>query len=367
MTRPTFLNVDANALRHNMACVKSSIKNSEIVAMVKANAYGHGLTWTAAELEGHVDYLGVACLDEAVALQKNGIKTRCLLVEGVYNADEMRLAHHTGCSMVLHQIEQLDLLKQLVPTQPQDIWVKINTGMNRLGFHPQQFQYVIDALSQLSFVNQPITVMTHFSDADEVLSPITERQIKLFNEITKGVSVRKSLANSAGIIQWPTSHEDVVRPGIMLYGVSPFANVAGEHHGLIPVMSLHSKLIAVRSCQRGDKIGYGGEYTCPEAMPVGIVAIGYGDGYPHHAINGTPVLVNGHRVPLVGSVSMDMLCVDLRSQPFSKIGDPVLLWGPGLPVEEIAAHSGTIPYELLCHMTARVPRQNSVLNLARVK
>lgn len=365
MTRPTQIKLDGSALRHNLSVVKTTAPQQSIVAMVKANGYGHGLTWVANVLDGSVNYFGVACLEEAITLREAGIQTPALLMEGLFSADELKVAHESGCSIVIHQLEQLDLLRQYKLKKPQEIWIKVNTGMNRLGFHPDQFPYVYEVLDQIPQIKKPVIAMTHFSDADETLSPLTRTQIQLFEKTIAGYPVKKSLANSAGILNWPESFGDIIRPGIMLYGISPFDQVFGIHHGLRPVMSLHSELMAVRTCQRGDRIGYGGQFVCPETMPVGVIAIGYGDGYPRHAPNGAYVLVNERPVPLIGRVSMDMITVDLRTQPLSKKGDPVLLWGHGLPVEELAARSGTIAYELLCHMTARVPKQGSVVDSAR--
>jgi alanine racemase len=226
--------------------------------------------------------------------------------------------------------------------------------MHRLGVKPEQVADLRGRLSRCASVRQPVGLFTHFASADEPDSDQTRDQLAQFERATAGLAGERSIANSAAILVWPESHSDWVRPGIMLYGVSPFAERTAAAFDLQPAMTLTSRLIAVNHYRKGDAIGYGASWRCPEDMPVGVVAIGYGDGYPRHAVSGTPVLLNNCRVPLVGRVSMDSISVDLRSQPDAAAGDPVVLWGRGLPVEEIATHAGTIPYELLCRLTTRV-------------
>jgi alanine racemase len=233
------------------------------------------------------------------------------------------------------------------------VWVKVDSGMHRLGLAPRQVAEAWRRLNACAGV-QVLGFMTHLANADDRDDPLTLQQVDRFVEAVAPYPVQRSIANSAAVLTWPQTHGDWVRPGIMLYGVSPFAGGVGENHGLKAAMSLHSQLMAVNHFKRGDRIGYGGEWQCPEDMAVGVVAIGYGDGYPRHAKSGTPVLVNNKRVPMISRVSMDMICVDLRSQPQARIGDPVCLWGSALPVEEIARGAGTIPYELLCRVTSRV-------------
>lgn len=356
MARPAHIKLSASALRHNLQRIKQMAPKSALVAMIKADAYGHGIQWTAKTVAVHVDCFGVCSLEEAVLIQEVLPQQACLLIEGVFSGEELLEANQRGCAIVIHHQEQLDLLNVASLAKPQQVWLKINTGMNRLGFAPAQWQAAYATLLANPNVVHPITVMTHFACADDINAPFTQQQIDSFTQLTQGLPLRRSLANSAGIIAWEQSHADVIRPGIMLYGVSPFAGAAGVDHHLQPVMSVHSQLIAIHQCNAGDRIGYGGVYTCPEAMRVGVVAIGYGDGYPRHAPNGTPVLVNQQPVPLVGRVSMDMLSVDLRTQPQAKVGDPVLLWGDKLPVETIAERCGTIGYELLCKVTQRLAR-----------
>ena len=233
--------------------------------------------------------------------------------------------------------------------------------MNRLGFKPKEFNAVFQRLNQCSIIRQPISLMTHLANADDKQDPTTLKQIGLFNETVAALvpslgesSNERSIANSAGILAWKEALTDWVRPGVMLYGISPFPDSTGEQLGLKPIMSLHSRLIAVKPLAKGDKVGYSGTWVCEKPTTLGVVAIGYGDGYPRYAKAGTPVLVNGQRVPLIGRVSMDMITVDLETQPHAKPGDPVTLWGDGLAVEEIALCADTIPYTLVCGVTQRV-------------
>jgi alanine racemase len=234
------------------------------------------------------------------------------------------------------------------------VWLKVDSGMNRLGFPLDQARDSWQRLSAAQAVRGSVRLMTHLACADDTNSPRTQQQLKAFAEATAGIDVERSIANSAGILAWPDSHADWVRPGILLYGVSPFADRHGAQEGLLPVMTMRTELIAIRQLQKGETVGYGGNWVAPEALTIGIAAIGYGDGYPRHAPNGTPVLVKGQPASLVGRVSMDMIAVDLRTVPDVSVGDPVLLWGAALPVERVAQAAGTIPYELLCGVTQRV-------------
>ena len=239
--------------------------------------------------------------------------------------------------------------------KPLTVWLKLDTGMHRLGFSREGFHAAYERLMQCPKVNKPIHLMTHLACADEPDSNKTQEQIRLFNEACTHIQEgERSLANSAGILAWPQSHADWVRPGIMLYGVSPFEGKTGQENQLQPVMTLYSEIISIHHYEKGDTIGYGATYQCEKNMTVAAVAIGYGDGYPRHAPSGTPVLVNGQHCKLVGRVSMDMITIDVTACAEVNIGDPVVLWGEGLPVENIAQHAGTIGYELLCRVTPRV-------------
>ena len=275
----------------------------------------------------------------------------------MFEAAELGRIQLHQLQVVIHAQYQIDMLNALAEKNPTGIkltvWLKIDTGMHRLGFDPQQAGQVLQQLQANRLVSD-IIAMTHLANADDVSDDTTRKQLLLFDKTIGNTRLPQSIANSAGILGWPQSQGDFVRPGIMLYGVNPFVDGVGADYDLRPVMTLQSRLIAVNQYRKGDRVGYGGNWQCPEDMRIGVVAIGYGDGYPRHAPNGTPVLLNAQRVPLVGRVSMDMVTVDLRSQPNAQVGDEVVLWGEGLPVEEIARQAGTIAYELLCGVTQRV-------------
>jgi alanine racemase len=322
------------------------------MAAIKANGYGHGLERVARTL-CDADALGVACVEEAVSLREAGITTPITLLEGFFHADELPLICRHNLDLVIHQVQQIDLLQDHVPQKPLKVWLKVDSGMHRLGVPAAEAEALWQRLSNISNI-EVFGLMTHLANADDLSDATTGKQLALFNESCSKLPGARTIANSAGLLGWPQSHAEWNRPGISLYGVSPFIAGRGDQHGLRPVMTLRSELIAISQLQAGDAIGYGGSWRCPEDMPVGVVAVGYGDGYPRHAESGTPILLNGKRVPLVGRVSMDMISVDLREQPEAKIGDEVVLWGEGLPVEEVAAYASTIPYELLCGVTGRV-------------
>jgi len=353
MSRPTTITIHLNALQHNLQHIKTLAPHSKIIAMVKSNAYGHGIQRIASALS-NADALGVACIEEGMILRNASIRKPIVLMEGLFTEDELISAANNHLTIIVHHIDQVHMLEKNEQLTPLSIWLKVDTGMHRLGFTPAEVQTIYRRLQACSSVKKPIGFMTHFAKADSLDSPMTQQQIDLFNNACAHLEGPKSLANSAGIIAWPHAHEDWVRPGIMLYGASPFTGHTGEQYGLKPVMSFSSRLIAIHHISSGDSVGYGGHWIAPEDMLIGIVGAGYGDGYPRHAKNGTPVLVNGIKCQLVGRVAMDMLAVDLRDIPFAKVGDPVLLWGPHLPVEEIAHCSGTIGYELLTRITQRV-------------
>ena len=353
MTRATRAVINLSALRHNLSIARRHAPESHIMAIIKANGYGHGSVAIAQALD-QADSFGVACLDEAITLREAGISQPIVLLEGVVHATDLNLVRGYQLELVIHHPHQINLLEQgkgkAIP-----VWLKLDTGMHRLGITPGQVSEMHQRLTQLETVAQPVRLMTHLANADDRQDDTTLQQVKRFDAATAELPLQTSIANSAGILAWPDTHRDWIRPGIMLYGVSPFVDSTATEHELQPVMTLQSELIAINQQQQGEPIGYGGSYRCPADMPVGVVAIGYGDGYPRHAPSGTPVLVNGQRVPLIGRVSMDMICVDLRDCPDARIGDPVVLWGEALPVEEIASQAGTIGYELLCQVTQRVP------------
>lgn len=352
MTRPLRAHIDLAALGHNLLRARQAAPTSRIMAVVKANAYGHSMTRIAQALAA--DGFGVACLEEALSLREAGIRQPITLLEGFFDADELEAVSRYRLQPVVHSEEQLRQLEAAALPQPIAVWMKIDTGMHRLGFAPGRAAAVHQRLQACPNVAE-VGLFSHLGYTDDRRSAQTERQCKLFLAATQGLAGERSLANSGGLLAWPETQLEWVRPGLMLYGISPFAGDTGPEQELRPVMTLESRLIAVNRFPRGAAIGYGGAWVCPEDMPVGVAAVGYGDGYPRHAPTGAPVLVNGRRTQIVGRISMDMICVDLRGQPDARVGDPVTLWGRDLPVEEIARCAGTIPYELVCAVASRVP------------
>lgn len=353
MSRGTIAYIDLGALSHNVSCVKALAPNSRILAMIKSNAYGHGLIQVAQYLS-EVDAFGVACLDEALSLRTAGIVKPIVVMAGCFDNEEVRAYFEHDFTPVLHSFYQVEAIQSLGAVKPINAWIKVDTGMHRLGFAPDQLQAVYQALQPCGALIKPLSVMTHLSDADNVNTSYTFSQLNTFMQFTQAIDGPKSIANSAAILFYPVSHLDWVRPGIMMYGVSPRASQTGADYDLKPAMTLTAKLIAIKKLRKGDSVGYGCKGQCPEAMNIGVVSIGYGDGYPRHAKNGTPTLLGGQVCPLIGRVSMDMITIDLRAVPGAAIGDEVTLWGKELPVETVARHSDTIGYELLCGVTRRV-------------
>jgi alanine racemase len=352
MTRPARARIDLQALQHNFERVRQCAPHSRIMAVIKSHAYGHGLVNAARALPG-ADGFGIVTLDEAIALREAGFDRRIVMLEGLYAADEAGLAVGYRIDVVVHHVEQIGYLEAAPAGPPLDVWIKIDTGMHRLGFEPARLPAVTERLRRTGRVRE-IRYLSHLCCADDRNADQTPRQHRLFLETLQGLDGERSLANSAAVLGWPDTHLDWVRPGVMLYGSSPLLHVTAAELGLRPVMTLGTRLIAVAQRRAGDAVGYGAAWRCPEPMMVGIAAIGYGDGYPRHAPSGTPVLVNGRRAALAGRVSMDMIGIDLRGHPEAQIGDPVTLWGEGLSVDEVAAAAGTISYELFCSVTSRV-------------
>ena len=324
-----------------------------MVAVIKANGYGHGQLRVARAL-ATADAFAVACIEEALTLREGGIHKPILLLEGVFEAAELPLCSRFDLPIVVHDLSQVEMLEHVHLERPLTVWLKIDTGMHRLGITPEQALAVWQRLRECPAINPAILLMSHLARADERDADYTLQQLRVFREISRLLPGERSLANSAGVLGWPQTHFEWVRPGLMLYGVSPFTDTLAEEEGLQAVMTLSTRLIAIKRLRRGDPVGYGGIWVCPEEMDVGVAAIGYGDGYPRHAPSGTPVLVNGRRAGVAGRVSMDMLGIDLRQHPDARVGDPVILWGRGLPVELIARAADTIPYTLLCGIAARV-------------
>ncbi|MBN9564774.1 MAG: alanine racemase [Alphaproteobacteria bacterium] len=354
MSRAAIAILSTPNLIHNLSVIQSWAPNSGVLAMIKANAYGHGLRSTALRLSRHVRSLGVASIDEALALRQAGIKTSITLMEGAFEVDDLLLASCHGFEVVFHHHEQLLWLRHSSLPLPLKGWIKVDTGMGRLGFTQHEMPGAYEELSASTQIDQPIGIMSHFGCAEDKTHPLNAHQIKQFNEMTQTMPGLKSFSNSAAMLNFPEANYDVVRSGLALYGVSPIPGKMAPDLGLKPVMTLQTRLIAIKKMLKGDSIGYGARYTCAEDMLVGIIAMGYGDGYPRSAQDGMPTLVAEQRCPLVGRVSMDMAVIDLRKAPEAKVNDSVVLWGTGLPVEEIASYTSNSTYDILCGIQARV-------------
>ena len=347
--------VRLKSLQLNLERVRRLAPKSHVLAVLKANAYGHGLLPVAKTLEDHADAFGVARINEAIALREGGVeKTPIVLMEGFVTPEHLPLLNKYQLESVIHSPEQLSQFLEAELDEPIQIWLKVDTGMNRLGIPVSQCSEFYQSLSQSPNVKSPIRIMTHFPCADDIGSQMTDAQITVFDDIDETKATELSLCNSAGVIAWPKAHRDWVRPGIMLYGVSPMLGCCGPEHGLEPAMRMTSSIISIKEVEAGQYVGYGATWKSNEKTKIAVVAIGYGDGYPRHAPSGTPVYVNGREVPLAGRVSMDMICIDLGPDAQDKVGDEVILWGPELPIEKIATFANTIGYELLCNITGRV-------------
>ncbi len=354
MSRDTRAVISSGALRHNLQVARHAARGARILAVIKANGYGHGLLRVARALSD-ADAFAVTCLEEAVPLREAGFVHPILLLEGVFEPAELDVVARYRLDLVVHSPWQLELLEYQNGTRPLSVWLKVDSGMHRLGFTPEEVPAAVERLRACRGVGPHIRYMTHLACADDREDGMTRMQLSNFTQALNGLRGERSLANSAGLLGWPEVLADWVRPGIMLYGASPFIDGLHPRPDLRPAMTLRSRLIAIKQVPEGATVGYGATFRCPETMPVGVVAIGYGDGYPRHAGTGTPVLVNGLETQLVGRISMDMLTVDLRGlEDRVRVGDPVTLWGDGLPIERVAEHAGTIAYELLCGVTRRV-------------
>ena len=370
--------INISNLKYNLSRVKALSKNSKVISVIKANAYGHGVYCVAKALQ-ESDIFAVARFEEAVSLRyflnQEAIDKPILILEGVTFVEELIDCAHNNFIPNIHCLEQFQTLITFFKQQSQlklNYWIKVDTGMHRLGLLNDDWKIILDELKVLNNKHLPMGIMSHLACADEKENSFNQQQISIFsdfyNTLNNYTKIDKSLANSAAILSLPETHFDWVRPGIMLYGISPFEtsinNRTGLDEKLKPVMTLCSEIITVKALKKGDCIGYGSNWCCPENMTIGIVAIGYGDGYPRHAEAGTPVLLHGIEVPLIGRVSMDMISIDLRyffhnNKPIEKltpisIGDKVTLWGEGLPIEKISQKSSSIAYELLCQLTQRV-------------
>ena len=352
MSRPIFAQIDLNALENNLYIARKMTR-ARIIAVIKADGYGHGLLRVADALR-QADGFALLDISEAIQLREAGFRQTILLLEGFFSAEDLPLLVEYRLTTVIHSPWQIACLEAYPERGTLDVWLKINTGMNRLGFVPSAVSAALTQLQQHPAVRE-ITLMSHFAHADEARG-VTE-QLNVFNALAAPYHLARAIANSAALIRYPQSHNDWVRAGIMLYGASPFVDTSAQQLGLRPAMTLQSRILAVQHLQRGDEVGYSAVFKADRAMRIGIVACGYADGYPRHAANGTPILVDGELTSTLGRVSMDMLYVDLSALPRAQVGSKVVLWGEGMPIEQVARAAGTISYELMCALAKRVPIQ----------
>jgi alanine racemase len=354
--RPNQARLDLEALRQNLALARELAPHSRVMAVVKANAYGHGAVTIASALDSLVDALAVACVEEALELREAGIDSPILLLQGVFDATELSVAALNNLWITVENEKQLAWLEQAQLPSALQCWLKIDTGMHRLGVEPGLAGSYLQRLQNSDNALDGVVLSTHFASADELDSDMTRRQLALFDSACEKLPGLRSAANSPGLLGWPDSHYDWVRPGYMLYGNSPFPRSQVNADRLQPVMTLTSSIISLRQVAPGETVGYGATWTAERPSTIATVTIGYGDGYPRLAPNGTPVLIAGERASLAGRVSMDMITVDVTDLDAVNIGDEVVLWGAGLPAGEVARHAGTIGYELTTRMPARTPR-----------
>lgn len=350
MSRPLYAQVNLAAMRSNLAKVREKAPGTQVLAVVKANAYGHGLARVLPALDS-ADGLALVEPDMAFELRER-YSRRILMLEGFFAESELPEFAQRRLATVVHDMEQVRMLEKAVLSRPLEVFVKVNVGMNRLGFRPGEVADVCRRLASSPSV-AALRLMMHFARADE--DDGLEEAMEEFDAACKGLAYPRSLANSAGVIRFEEVGGDIVRPGIMLYGATPFPYDTADMLGLLPVMTLRSQLISVQELKPNESVGYGGAYTASRAHRVGVIACGYADGYPRHAPNGTPVLVCGKKVRMAGRPSMDMLTVDLTDVPEARVGSPVVLWGEGLPVDDVANAASTVGYELLCAVAPRVP------------
>ncbi|OUR64106.1 alanine racemase [Methylophaga sp. 42_25_T18] len=357
MTSYPVASIDLAALQHNLNHIKQLAPNSQVISVIKANAYGHGTLEVAKALD-ESDAFAVARLSEGMQLRRAGIKHKIVLLEGVTTVEELQLAADYDLSLVFHHQSQIELLEQTDLVNPLSFcWLMIETGMHRLGFSVNDADEVLAALETSKAIVGPVGLMSHFANADLVDDPRNQQQMTAILAITED-DHSISMANSAAILSFPVSHQQWLRPGLMLYGVSPFADKTAADLDLKPVMQLKSVLTAIQNIEAGEQVGYGGDWTATKDTLVGTVSIGYGDGYSRQLSNVGQVSINGKLVEVLGRISMDMICIDLQASPSAKIGDEVVLWGnEQLSVELVAKLANTIPYELMCQVSTRVARE----------
>ncbi len=353
MGRPATAIINLEALRQNYRFAKQLSGKGKVMAVVKADAYSHGAIQCASALADIADGFAVACIEEALELRATGIRQPILLLEGFFDSSELEMIDRYQLDTVIHHQQQIDILKQTPLKHPARIWLKMDSGMGRVGFSPEEYREAWRSLNELVSIKD-IILMSHFACADERDKRHSLQQIETFNEYTLGLPGERSFCNSAGLITLPDARGEWNRPGLLMYGVSPFDESHPVEQALNPVMELRSAIISTKQIPTGCSVGYGSQWVAKRPTRMGVIAIGYADGYPRHAKNGTPILVNSQNVPLIGRVSMDMLTVDLTDLPDTRIGDKAILWGGQLPISEVARHSDTIPYQLLCNLN-RVP------------
>ncbi|MDD0976246.1 alanine racemase [Pseudomonas fontis] len=350
--RPARALIDLQALRHNYQLARQ-LSGARALAVIKADAYGHGAVRCAQALEAEADGFAVACIEEGLELRAAGIKAPVLLLEGFFEASELALIAQHDFWCVVHSLWQLEAIEQASMAKPINVWLKLDSGMHRVGLHPKDYQAAYQRLLATGKVSK-IVLMSHFARADELDCAASNDQVAVFEAARKGLRAEVSLRNSPAVLGWPQVPSDWVRPGIMLYGATPFEVPQAEAARLQPVMTLESKVISVRELPAGEPVGYGARFVSPRPTRVGVVAMGYADGYPRLAPTGTPVLVAGKRSQLIGRVSMDMLCIDLTDVPEAGLGSPVELWGKNVLASDVAIQAGTIPYQIFCNLR-RVP------------
>ena len=351
--RPARALIDLQALRHNYQLARE-VTGAKALAVIKADAYGHGAVQCAQALEAEADGFAVACIEEALELRAAGIRAPVLLLEGFFEADELPLIVEHDMWCVVHSLWQLDAVEQAALSRPIHVWLKLDSGMHRVGLHPSDYQAAYQRLQASANVSK-IVLMSHFARADELDSVRSVEQVAIFLGARAALTAEISLRNSPSVLGWPKVPSDWVRPGLMLYGTTPFEEPHAVAARLQPVMTLESKVICVRELPAGEPVGYGAKFITPKPMRIGVVAMGYADGYPRQAPTGTPVLVDGVRSQLLGRVSMDMLCIDLTDVPQAGLGSTVELWGKNILASEVAAQADTIPYQIFCNLK-RVPR-----------
>lgn len=350
--RPARALIDLQALRHNYRLARE-VTGAKALAVIKADAYGHGAVRCAQALVNEADGFAVACIEEALELREAGIRAPILLLEGFFEASELALIEQHDFWCVVHSLWQLEALERVQLNSKLTVWLKLDSGMHRVGLHPEDYVAAYERLQANNNVGK-VVLMSHFARADELDCPRSDEQLAAFEQARRGLNAEISLRNSPAVLGWPHVPSDWVRPGIMLYGATPFEQPQALASRLLPVMTLESKIISVRELPAGEPVGYAASFVTERPTRVGVVAMGYADGYPRHAPTGTPVAVDGHMTRLIGRVSMDMITVDLTDLPQAGLGSRVEFWGKQVLASDVAACAGTIPYQIFCNLR-RVP------------